>query len=299
VARNYLGFVYRSLGDYGQAIEYFRKNLASLHGALLYERLGLPGLASAHACSGLTLSLAECGAFVEGRGPAEEGIRIAETADHPYSRVHAYWAAGFLWLRKGDVHQAIPLFERLSDLVQGAQLQLWVHRVATYLGAAYALAGRTAEALPLLEQAVEQTVASRMMNDYALLMGWLSKAYLLAGRLDEAHTRAQHALDFSQAHKERSYEAYALRLLGAVAAQRQPPQDTQAEAYYRQALALAEALGMRPLQAHCHLGLGTLYAKLGQPEQACTALSAAIGLYRAMDMTFWLPQAEAVLGKNA
>ena len=295
VAQNYLGFVYRSLGDYGQAIEYFRKNLASLHGALLYERLGLPGLASVHACSGLTLCLAECGAFVEGRVPAEEGIRIAETADHPYSRVHAYWAAGFLWLRKGDFHQAIPMFERISDLVQGAHLQLWVHRVASFLGAAYALAGRTAEALPLLEQAVEQTVASRMMNDYALWMGWLSEAYLLAGRLDEAHARAQHALDFSQAHKERGYEAYALRLLGAVAAQRQPPQDTQAEAYYRQALALAEELGMRPLQAHCHHGLGTLYARMGRLESARPTLSAALDLYRAMEMTFWLPQAEAAL----
>jgi tetratricopeptide (TPR) repeat protein len=117
--------------------------------------------------------------------------------------------------------------------------------------------------------------------------------------LDEAHARAQHALDFSQAHKERGYEAYALRLLGAVAAQRQPPQGTQADAYYCQALALAAEFGMRPLQAHCHLGLGTLYARLGQPEQARTALSAAIDLYRAMDMTFWLPQAEAALAQVA
>ena len=69
----------------------------------------------------------------------------------------------------------------------------------------------------------------------------------------------------------------------------------QAEAHYRQALALAEELGMRPLQAHCHLGLGTLYAAIGQREQARTVLSTAIALYRDMDMTFWLPQAEAAL----
>jgi hypothetical protein len=54
---------------------------------------------------------------------------------------------------------------------------------------------------------------------------------------------------------------------------------------------------MRPLLAHCHHGLGTLYAKGGQPEQAYAALSAAIDLYRAMDMTFWLPQAEAALAQ--
>jgi hypothetical protein len=52
---------------------------------------------------------------------------------------------------------------------------------------------------------------------------------------------------------------------------------------------------MCPLQAHCHLGLGTLYAHIGQGEQARAALTAAIALYRAMDMTFWLPQAEVAL----
>ena len=67
--------------------------------------------------------------------------------------------------------------------------------------------------------------------------------------------------------------------------------------YYRQALALAEELGMRPLQAHCHRGLGTLYAKTGQAEHASAELTAAIALYRAMEMTFWLPPAEAVLAQ--
>ena len=76
---------------------------------------------------------------------------------------------------------------------------------------------------------------------------------------------------------------------------REPPEVESAETHYQQALALAEELGMRPLQAHCHLGLGTLYATTGQREQARAALSAAIALYSAMDMTFWLPQAEAVL----
>ena len=52
---------------------------------------------------------------------------------------------------------------------------------------------------------------------------------------------------------------------------------------------------MRPLQAHCHLGLGTLYVQTGRTELARAALTTAVALYRAMDMTFWLPQAEAAL----
>ena len=78
---------------------------------------------------------------------------------------------------------------------------------------------------------------------------------------------------------------------------REPPDVEQAESHYRQALALAEELGMRPLQAHCHRGLGTLYVTMGQREQARAALSTAIDLYRAMEMTFWLPQAEAMLAR--
>jgi hypothetical protein len=75
-----------------------------------------------------------------------------------------------------------------------------------------------------------------------------------------------------------------------------PPPDVEpAETHYRHALALAEELGMRPLQAHCRYGLGTLYARIGQQQQAHAELSTAIALYRAMDMTFWLPQAEAAL----
>jgi Flp pilus assembly protein TadD len=73
----------------------------------------------------------------------------------------------------------------------------------------------------------------------------------------------------------------------------------QAEAHYQQALTLAQELGMRPLVAHCHRGLGVLYARIGRQEQARTELATAIELYRAMDMTFWLPEAEATLAKMA
>jgi hypothetical protein len=88
-----------------------------------------------------------------------------------------------------------------------------------------------------------------------------------------------------------------LRLLGEIHVHRQPPEAELAEAAYREALALAETLGMRPLQAHCYLGLGMLHSTLGQQEAAGRELSTAIAMYRTMDMTFWLPQAEAALAQ--
>jgi tetratricopeptide (TPR) repeat protein len=123
----------------------------------------------------------------------------------------------------------------------------------------------------------------------------LAEAQVLAGRLEEAHTLAERALALAQAHQERGHEAYALRLLSEIAAHRDPPEVDQAEAFYHQALALADALGMRPLLAHCHFGLGILYNRIGRPEQARAELSAAIELYRAMEMTFWLERAEMAL----
>jgi tetratricopeptide (TPR) repeat protein len=162
------------------------------------------------------------------------------------------------------------------------------------LGYAYALCGRLAEAQPQLEQAVELT-AARRMSLYPLWAAHLGEASLLAGRLEEAYQLAERALARARDFKHQAYEAYALRLYGEIAAQRPPLEVEPAAAAYQQAIALAEELGMRPLLAHCHRGLGILYTQTGQAEQARVALSAAITLYRAMDMTFWLPQAEATL----
>ena len=54
---------------------------------------------------------------------------------------------------------------------------------------------------------------------------------------------------------------------------------------------------MRPLVAYCDHGLGRLYGQTGRGALARAALATAIALYRAMEMTFWLPQAEAALAQ--
>ena len=153
------------------------------------------------------------------------------------------------------------------------------------------------EALPLLEWGLEQWQPPGIGGLALLLPVWLGEGYVLAGRLEEAMQLGQQALEVTRAQKQQGYQAYALRLLGDIAAHRTPPEVEEAERHYRQALALAEALGMRPLQAHCHLGLGTLYAKTVMREQARAELATAIELYRAMEMTFWLHPAEAALAQ--
>jgi len=128
-----------------------------------------------------------------------------------------------------------------------------------------------------------------------LFTPFLGEEHLLAGHLDEALSVARQALALARDRKERGHEAWALRLRGEIHAHRDPPETEVAEGYYREALALADELGMRPLLAHCHLGLGTLAGRMGDSKKACEDLSTAARMYREMGMTFWLAKAEAPL----
>jgi tetratricopeptide (TPR) repeat protein len=241
--------------------------------------------------------LAEMGAFAEGIALGKAGVQTAEATEDPEDLVEALYGVGLVFLRKGDFHQAIVALERGLGLCEGENLPVWYPALASALGYAYALAARVTEALPLLEKAVELDASMGVVGGAGLIRTWQSEAHLLGGRTDTAVQLLGRALTLSREHRERGDEAWALRLLGAIAAHRDPPEVEAAEAAYGQALALANELGMRPLQAHCHFGLGTLYTKMGQREQARTELVSAIKLYRAMEMTFWLPQAEAALAQ--
>jgi tetratricopeptide (TPR) repeat protein len=197
------------------------------------------------------------------------------------------------FLYKGDLPKAIHALERGLEICRVWNIRAYAPAIASALGASYTLSGRTLEGLPLLEQHGSRGTVPQQ----AAYFVWLSEAHLVVGRVDGAMRHAQHALELCQAHRYRGHEALALRLLGQIAAKREPPEDEQAESFYRQALALAEELGMRPLVAHCHFGLGTLYAKVARPKQARAELSASIDLYRSMEMAFWLLQAEAALAQ--
>jgi tetratricopeptide (TPR) repeat protein len=216
---------------------------------------------------------------------------------HPASLMFASWGIGLLALRQGELSRAVPPLEQAVSLCQDTDLPVWFPWMAAALGTAYTLDGRVADAVPLLTQATEQSIATEMIAFQAPCDLSLGEAQLLAGRLEEAHALAERALAHAREHQERGNQTYALRPLGDIAAHRTPPDVDAAATHYQQALAMAEELGMRPLVAHCHLGLGRLYGQTGRGAQARAALSAAIDLYCAMDMTFRLPQAEAALAQ--
>jgi tetratricopeptide (TPR) repeat protein len=297
MATFFLGASCSALGEYQRAAGYFRRNVASLKGELLRERFGMTGLPAVMSRTWLVGCLADLGEFDEGIARGDEAIRLAETAEHPFSLTQAYYALGTLFLCQGNLPKALPVLERGLSLCQAAAILTWFPSVAAALGYAYTLSERVSEALPLLQQAVAQDTSRGIAAGHARRVAYLSQAYVLAGRIDEAVDLAASALAFARTLKARGNEAYALWLHGEIRVQQEPLAGEAADAYYQQALALARELGMRPLQAHCHLALGTLSTKRSQLAQARVELSTAIELLHTMGMTFWLPRAQATLAQ--
>jgi class 3 adenylate cyclase/tetratricopeptide (TPR) repeat protein len=308
-----LGQAYHSLGQYSRAIDSLRKNLELVGGDLLHDPCGMTGLPSVFSRGWLALCLAEQGKFGEALAIGEEALRIAETGDPGYSLVLASAGLGNVLVTKGDFNHAIAVLERglsrdPSELIGRAFVattpapthadvaaseltgRAWPF-VASALGAAYTHVGRVDDALPLLARAVEQAATMKLRANQSLRLARLAEAHVRAGRAESAFTIAAQALDLAQEHRERGHEAHALRLLASIEMEREAPALDRAEEGYRKALALAEQLGMRPLQAHCQLGLGRMYQRRGDGE-AAALIAAARDLFQAMDMTFWLHDAE-------
>jgi tetratricopeptide (TPR) repeat protein len=290
----YLGTVYCSLGDYRRAIDVFRQAISSYEGESRHARFRSMMITAARDRLWLLQCCAEVGTFADGIAYGEEAARIAETAGHLTSAVMTHDRLGLLACRQGDLPHAICRLEHALAQCRAVDISLYLPGIMANLGLAYARSGQVTEALHLFDQVeVRQTTGGG--GDRVMLH--LGEGYLLAGQVEDAHRLAERLLALSRDRKERGNQAWALWLLGEIAAQRHPPDAEQAEAHYRQALTLVEELGMRPLVAHCHAGLGTLSTQTGRSEQARTELSMAIALYRAMAMTFWVPQTEAALAQ--
>ena len=298
-ARYYLGLAYHQFGDYAGAIECFRTNVDVLNGDLSRERFGVPGLPALASRGRLIHSLADVGEFAEASRLADEAVRMVDAADDLFSRAITYSAVGELCLARGQFPDAISALER--SLVLCESVPIFSPWTAACLGYVHALTGRIADALPLIERAVADDRGQRDGTKLrtssgpgsVLVLARLGEVCLLAGRMDEALHWANETLALSSELEQRGTEAYALRLLGAIASHRDAPELETAEQHYRQAFALAAELGMRPLVAHCHLGLGNLCRRAARRERAHEHLTTAATMYREMGMTYWLEKAAA------
>ncbi len=291
VANYYLGMACWHAGDLQRAAAAQRVAIALVKGAPLGERFGLAGLAAVYVRFVLAVVLAELGEFAEAIAAGEEGLRIARPAGHPLSEVVARYGLGYAHLLHGDFAAATRVLEPALAPCRGLEIHFMLPFVAAALGSAYLGSGRVTDAVPLLEEAVEALTAMRVLGQRSSFITFLAEAYLVLGQVTEAREQAEHAVALARTHQERGWEAWGLKRLGDVHA-REPAEAMRAAETYREALMLAIELGMRPLVAHCHLGLGKLYRRMGKREQASEHLTIATTMYREMGMTYWLEQAQ-------
>ena len=290
-----LGQAYRRLGEYPRAIAAFKRNVDALVGDLQTERFGTSGLpAGSRAFMGWCL--ADLGEFPAAMAVAEEAVRMAEAADDRLGLAISQSRVGLIYLRQGDPERALPWLERSFDGSRRFNFEILSLMAAGPLGEARAACGATGEAFALLEQAAEQAASIGFVAVLPDILRALGEAYLLAGRLAEARHTAERMLQLTRAAGQRHGEADALRILGEVHARANPAEAGQAEASYREALAIAEQIGTPPLAARCHLGLGMLFRTTGQQESAQHHLATAATMFRDMDMRSWVEKAKAELG---
>src|SRR5262249_32964366 len=185
---------------------------------------------------------------------------LAEDLGSPYTLVAACMGLGYISLVRGDLDAAGPVLERACSVASEANLTLLRPQATRFLGGAYLLSGRIDEGIALVRPAAEEVESRQLLMQQAAMLALLGEACLCTDCVDEASTAAQWALSLATERGQRGDAATAMYVLGDVAAYRTPPDIEQAKVHYRQAQALANELGMRPLQAHCHRGLGTLYA---------------------------------------
>jgi tetratricopeptide (TPR) repeat protein len=289
-----LGALHHVLGEFDLAREYLREARAlAAADRPLHLPPGTTSLPGVLAPQYLAMTESETGSFPEAIQLAEEALHVARSVDRPFLLAAALWGVGHVCLRRGDLAEAASALEEGLELSRTWNLIRNLDAIGATLGYVRTLTGRHPEALALLEDAVRQGSARGPRFFQAGRVAWLGEAHLHAGRVDEARSRAAEALDLAVTHEERGSQAWTLRLLGEIAARRDLLE--HADRHYRDALALADKLGMRPLVAHCHFGLGTVYRRIGQREAAQAHLTTATTLYREMDMTFWLRQAEAAM----
>jgi tetratricopeptide (TPR) repeat protein len=293
----FLGWTYHLKGDYQHALTCLGRTVDMLKGPLSRATFGVHVLPAVGARTGLAWCLAELGDFAAALQAGEDAVVLAESVEHgPHGNpnlVFARFALAVAHLFRGEVAEATLLLEHALALCERVEVWFVVPLLTAHVGRAHALAGRHADALPYLQRAADCSRHGVRAGE-AQSTAWLGECLLALGRRDEAVAAAVRALDVSRAHGALGDEAWAHRLRAEIAAA-EPADVSEAEGHYGRALALATELGMRPLAAHCHLGLGRLFDGAGDRARASVHLATAMTAYGEMQMERWRRQAAAAI----
>jgi tetratricopeptide (TPR) repeat protein len=294
LATSYLGSTHYHRGEYQRTIERTTGNLAAIPADAVHEHFGASMPVSIFDRCQLIRSLAELGQFADAAKHAAEAIKLAEPTQRSFTIGLVHQSEATIYLLQGHWRKALSSIERAMAQFRAGNIGLQLPIVIAQFGWALAELGEAGDALSRLresEQILEREVTSEQKHGHMNTLKWLGRAYLALGQLKQAQRLADDAI--GRWPDRDGYVVHFLRLLGDVATHPDRFDAEAGEARYREALALAEPLGMRPLVAHCHLGLGKLYQRTSKQRQAREHLTTATTWYREMDMSFYLKRADA------
>jgi class 3 adenylate cyclase/tetratricopeptide (TPR) repeat protein len=288
-----VGHACRDLGRIAEAVREFGAGLALFEQVDRYgEAPGLvvPIYVSLNAWR--SEAYATLGDFQQAFSTAREALRVATEIHHPTSLAVANRYLGYIHVLRGEMETAVPFLERGLAIAREHDLFLATIFNSSYLAYALVLLGERERGLECLARARDRStgVTTPRWHHYGTVT---ASTYLAAGCPEEARAEIRHGLAAATERNACGHRAPWLRLEAEVLAQADP---AGARERLEEALALAAELEMRPEVAHCHHGLGRLYRRMGQREQAREHLTTATTMYREMDMRYWLEQAEAELG---
>ena len=277
-ARHCLGISHMFLGAYRTALSFFQRDVGlepEQITARLLEPWGAEVFQEAFSrvryspfSANTAYSFAELGEFDQAMLHAERAVKFAQTLDILYLRAIADAQLGAVYLWKGDLQNALRLAQRWLQTYAAADLLVPQLAMAARLGEVFNVLGHIDDAVALFDRAWRFAELKSVFAFGPQVLALLGDAYGRAGRIDEAVTTAQRALDLARRLGHRGNEARTLYLLGNIHGYGPSPNPNQVHDGYRQALTLADELGMRPLQAQCHLAIGGLAQMPGTQSEA-------------------------------
>lgn len=296
VANYYLGQAFWFAGDPRRGKPPLTMAIDLIKRAPPGERFGMTALSAVVTRWAAAEVLAERGEFVEAVTTGKEGLRIAQTAGHRPSEIYARYGLGYALLRHGDFSASKGILEPSLALCRELEIRVALPFVAATLSSVYLRSNRATDAVALLEEAIEAFNGMAIRGLQSLSATFLGEAYLVLGEVDVARKHAEQAVALAHAQDEPGWEAWGLKLLGDVCVHGSLELKRAAEVY-RHAVALATELEMRPLVAHCQIGLGKAHAKMGQSIDANEHLILGATMYREMGMQYWLETTETALNE--
>jgi tetratricopeptide (TPR) repeat protein len=279
VARSYLSLAYQTLGLYPRATVLARENLEILGRAGEREWFGMALLPAVYSRTALVRALAETGEFKDGLTIAGEAVALSEEVQHPYSLMFALLGLGVVQLRRGRVEAALPALERSFELCRGGGSPTMIALVGSFLGSACAHTGDLLGAIRVLDEADRQAAVIGLAENTlpcALGLSTRSEIQRKGGNLEQAVQSAERSRAAFRQMGAQGYEAWAQWLIASTrAGLDRANRAASVEHEFREALAHAEALGMRPLIARCRFGLGQLLERAGRQGDAQSLLTLA------------------------